>query len=44
MHITIRQLQVFDSVARNLSYTRAAEELHLDADQTTGGIRWASSL
>ncbi|MGA0342895.1 MAG: LysR family transcriptional regulator [Arenicellales bacterium] len=29
MHITIRQLQVFDSVARNLSYTRAAEELHL---------------
>ncbi|MEE9447580.1 MAG: LysR family transcriptional regulator [Arenicellales bacterium] len=29
MHITIRQLQVFASVARNLSYTRAAEELHL---------------
>jgi DNA-binding transcriptional LysR family regulator len=29
MHITIRQLQVFASVAKNLSYTRAAEELHL---------------
>ncbi len=29
MHITIRQLQVFESVAKNLSYTRAAEELHL---------------
>ena len=29
MHITIRQLQVFESVARHLSYTRAAEELHL---------------
>jgi len=29
MHITIRQLQVFESVARQLSFTRAAEELHL---------------
>ncbi len=29
MHITIRQLQVFTSVAKHLSYTRAAEELHL---------------
>jgi DNA-binding transcriptional LysR family regulator len=29
MHITIRQLQVFSSVAKHLSYTRAAEELHL---------------
>jgi DNA-binding transcriptional LysR family regulator len=29
MHITIRQLQVFASVARHLSFTRAAEELHL---------------
>ncbi len=29
MHITIRQLQVFISVAKHLSYTRAAEELHL---------------
>lgn len=29
MHVTLRQLQVFESVARNLSYTRAAQELHL---------------
>lgn len=28
-HATLRQLQVFESVARNLSFTRAAEELHL---------------
>lgn len=29
MNITFRQLQVFEAVARNASYTRAAEELHL---------------
>ncbi|MEE3288922.1 MAG: LysR family transcriptional regulator [Pseudomonadota bacterium] len=29
MHITIRQLQVFEAVARHASYTRAAEGLHL---------------
>ena len=29
LHVTFRQLQVFESVARNCSYTRAAEELHL---------------
>ena len=29
LNITIRQLKVFESAARNLSYTRAAEELHL---------------
>ncbi|HSO82374.1 LysR family transcriptional regulator [Thiocapsa sp.] len=29
MHVSIRQLKVFDAVARHLSYTRAAEELHL---------------
>jgi DNA-binding transcriptional LysR family regulator len=28
-HVTLRQLQVFEAVARNLSFTRAAEELHL---------------
>ncbi len=28
-HVTFRQLQVFESVGRHLSYTRAAEELHL---------------
>jgi len=29
MHVTLRQLKVFESVARHLSFTRAAEELHL---------------
>lgn len=29
MNITLRQLKVFASVANNLSFTRAAEELHL---------------
>lgn len=29
LHITLRQLKVFESVARLLNFTRAAEELHL---------------
>ncbi|NOZ11533.1 MAG: LysR family transcriptional regulator [Gammaproteobacteria bacterium] len=29
MHVTLRQLQVFEAVARHLSYTQAAQELHL---------------
>lgn len=29
LHVTMRQLKVFESIARNLSFTRAAEELHL---------------
>ena len=29
MHFSLRQIQIFESVARQLSYTRAAEELHL---------------
>ena len=29
MHITFRQLTVLEAVARNLSFTKAAEELHL---------------
>jgi len=29
MNITFRQLQIFSAVARNLSFTRASEELHL---------------
>jgi len=29
MHVSLRQLQIFEAVARSLSYTRAAEELHL---------------
>jgi len=29
VHLTLRQLKVFEAVARHLNYTRAAEELHL---------------
>jgi len=29
LHLTLRQLKVFESVARYLSYSRAADELHL---------------
>ena len=29
MHLTLRQLRVFDAVARHLSYTKASQELHL---------------
>ncbi len=29
MHLTLRQLKVFEAVARHLSFRRAAEELHL---------------
>lgn len=29
LHVTLRQLKVFESVARNLSFSRAAEELYL---------------
>lgn len=29
MHVTLRQLKVFEAVARHLSFTRAAEQLHL---------------
>jgi LysR family transcriptional regulator, low CO2-responsive transcriptional regulator len=29
LHLTLRQLLVFESTARNLSFSRAAEELHL---------------
>jgi len=29
MNLTLRQLKIFESVARHLSFTRAAEELHL---------------
>lgn len=29
MHFSLRQLHIFEAVARRLSYTRAAEELHL---------------
>ena len=29
MNITLRQLKIFDAVARHLSFTKASDELHL---------------
>lgn len=39
MHLTLRQLQCFSAVARRLSYTRAAEELHLTQPAVSMQIR-----
>ncbi len=39
MHLTLRQLQCFSAVARNLSYTKAAEELHLTQPAVSMQIR-----
>lgn len=39
MHLTLRQLQCFAAVARNLSYTRAADELHLTQPAVSMQIR-----
>jgi len=39
MHVTLRQLNVFEAVARRLSYTRAAEELHLSQPAVSMQIR-----
>ena len=39
MHITLRQLRIFESVTRRLSYTRAAEELHLSQPAVSMQIR-----
>ena len=39
MNVTFRQLQVFDAVARNLSYTRAAQELFLTQPAVSMQIR-----
>ncbi|MGI9249431.1 MAG: LysR family transcriptional regulator [Woeseiaceae bacterium] len=39
MHLTLRQLQCFSAVAKNLSYTRAAEELHLTQPAVSMQIR-----
>lgn len=39
LHLTFRQLSVFSSVARNLSFTRAAEELHLSQPAVSMQIR-----
>lgn len=39
MHLTLRQLQCFSAVARNLSFTRAAEALHLTQPAVSMQIR-----
>jgi DNA-binding transcriptional LysR family regulator len=39
MHLTLRQLQCFSAVATNLSYTKAAEELHLTQPAVSMQIR-----
>ena len=39
MHLTLRQLQCFSAVARNLSFTRAADELHLSQPAVSMQIR-----
>jgi DNA-binding transcriptional LysR family regulator len=43
MHLTFRQLQVFESVARQQSFTRAAKELHLSQPAVSMQIRQLES-
>lgn len=39
MHLTVRQLQVFDAVARHRNFTRAAEELFMTQPAVSGHVR-----
>ncbi|MGQ9659469.1 MAG: LysR family transcriptional regulator [Thermochromatium sp.] len=39
MHVSLRQLRVFEAVARHSSYTRAAEELHLSQPAVSMQVR-----
>ncbi|RMG34466.1 MAG: LysR family transcriptional regulator [Gammaproteobacteria bacterium] len=39
MHLTLRQLTLFEAVARHLSFTRAAEELHLSQPAVSMQVR-----
>lgn len=38
-HASLRQIQVFESVARNLSFTKAAEELHLTQPTVSAQVK-----
>lgn len=44
LHITMRQLQVFEAVARNLSFTRAAAELHLTQPAVSMQVKQLESM
>lgn len=39
MHLTLRQLEIFEAVARHLNYTRAAEALHLTQPAVSMQVR-----
>ncbi len=44
LHITMRQMQVFEAVARHLSFTRAAEELHLTQPAVSMQVKQLESM
>src|SRR5690348_8078967 len=39
LHLTLRQLRVFEATARLLSFSRAAEELHLTQPGVSGQLK-----
>jgi DNA-binding transcriptional LysR family regulator len=43
-HITLRQIRIFESVARNLSFSRAAEDLHLTQPAVSMQIKQVEGL
>ena len=44
LHITMRQLQVFETVARHLSFTKAAAELHLTQPAVSMQVKQLESM
>ncbi len=44
LHITMRQLQIFEAVARHLSFTRAAQELHLTQPAVSMQVKQLESI
>lgn len=43
-HITLRQIQIFESVARHLSFSRAAEDLHLTQPAVSMQVKQVEGL
>jgi len=43
-HITLRQVQIFESVARHLSFSRAAEDLHLTQPAVSMQVKQVEGL